>query len=304
MENCKINQNIIHRFINKKHIVPVVLTMFAVVLVFCQKTFSDSISVTPKSLFIEVQSSGTATVEFLNDQKIPLGNIPVTARSSKESVVAVVPDMGLTNSNGQVSFTITGISNGTATITFNTNILSKSLPVSVVSNIAPCAIADSSGGGVDEFAPEMMNDGIEKTDCSYHWIRTRKEVGQKRLGWIRLDWDEYVTVTRMIIQTTDCNESCGDDSSDALYIDPGRNLGNGMVQYLDKDEITWITDGEFIEEIGDVEYSFAEPITTKAIRIKKIAPSKDCKGQQSNPVVFEWKVYGTPSCNHTQRVRK
>jgi hypothetical protein len=144
-----------------------------------------------------------------------------------------------------------------------------------------------------------MNDGIEKDDCSYHWIRTRlvKEVGQKKTGWIRLDWDEDVTVARMLIQTTDCNESCGEDSDDALYIDPGRNIGNGVVQYLDTDGITWITDDEFIEEIGDVEYSFTEPITTKAIRVKKISPSTQCNGQQSNPVVFEWKVYGTPSCN-------
>jgi len=143
----------------------------------------------------------------------------------------------------------------------------------------------------------MMNDGIEKDDCSYHWIRTRKLDGQKKPGWIRLDWDENVTITKMLIQTTDCNESCGEDSDDAFYIDPGRNVGNGIVQYLDTDEITWITDNEFIEEIGDVEYSFTEPIATKAVRVKKISHSTQCKGQQSNPVVFEWKVYGTPSCN-------
>ncbi|MBI2471862.1 MAG: Ig-like domain-containing protein [Planctomycetes bacterium] len=295
MENRKIGQNIKPVFYSKKYIVPAVLIILT--LVFCQKTFSDSISVTSNSLFIDVQGSGTATVKILNDQKNPLSNIPVAARSNNESVVTVVPGIGLTNSNGQISFKIAGISNGTATITFNTNTLSKSLPVSVVSNIAPCAIADSSGGGVDEFAPEMMNDGVEKDNCSYHWIRTRKEVGQKKTGWIRLDWDEDVTVTRMIVQTTDCNESCGEDPDDALYIDSGRNVGNGIVQYLDEDEITWITDGEFIEEIGDVEYSFTKPITTKAIRIKKIAPSTQCNGQQSNPVVFEWKVYGTPSCN-------
>src|SRR3990170_649714 len=271
MENCKISQNIIHRVYVKKHVVPTVLVIFT--LVFCQTTFSDVISVTPDSLFIDVQSAGTATVKILSDQKNPLINISVAARSNKGSVATVAPSVGLTNSNGQISFTIAGISNGTATITFNTNTLSKSLPVSVVSNIAPCAIASSSGGGVDEFGPEMMNDGIEKDDCSYHWIRTRKLVGQKKPGWIRLD------------------------SDDAFYIDPGRNLGNGIVQYLDTDEITWITDNEFIEEIGDVEYSFTEPITTKAVRVKKISHSTECKGQQSNPVVFEWKVYGTPTCN-------
>jgi hypothetical protein len=297
MENSKISQNILAEVRIKKHITPVII--FILTLVFCQTAFSNTISITPDSLFIDVQSSGTATVRILNDQKNPLSNVPVTARSNKESVAVVSPTGGLTNSNGQISFTIAGISNGTATITFNSNTLSKSLPVSVVSNIAPCAIADSSGGGVDEFGPEMMNDGVEKNDCSYHWIRTRlvKEVGQKKTGWIRLDWDENVTVARMTIQTTDCNESCGEDPDDALYIDSGRNVGNGIVQYLDEDEITWITDGEFVEEIGDVEYSFTAPITTKAIRIKKISPSTQCNGQQSNPVVFEWKVYGTPSCN-------
>ena len=297
MENSKISQNILCEVHIKKHITHFVIFIFT--LVFCQTAFSNTISITPTSLFIDIQSSGTATVKILNDQKSPLSNVLVTARSNKESVAVVSPVGGLTNANGQISFTIAGISNGTATITFNSNTLSKSLPVSVVSNIAPCAIADSSGGGNDEFGPEMMNDGVEKDDCSYHWIRTRlvKEVGQKKIGWIRLDWDENVTVSEMVIQTTDCNESCGEDPDDALYIDPGRNVGNGIVQYLDEDEITWITDGEFIEEIGDVEYSFTEPITTKAIRIKKISPSTQCNGQQSNPVVFEWKVYGTPSCN-------
>ena len=297
MENSKISQNILYEVHIKKHITPVIIFIFT--LVFCQTAFSNTISITPNSLFIDIQSSGTATVKILNDQKSPLSNIPVTARSNKESVAVVSPIGGLTDSNGQISFTIAGISNGTATITFNSNTLSKPLPVSVVSNIAPCAIADSSGGGNDEFGPEMMNDGVEKNDCSYHWIRTRlvKGVGQKKIGWIRLDWDEDVTVARMTIQTTDCNGSCGEDPDDALYIDSGRNVGNGIVQYLDGDEITWITDGEFIEEIGDVEYEFAKPVTTKAIRIKKISPSAQCNGQQSNPVVFEWKVYGTPSCN-------
>src|SRR3972149_1991280 len=295
MENSKISQNITYEVHIKKHINHFIIFIFT--LVFCQTAFSNSISVTPDSLFIDVQSSGTATVKILNDQKSPLSNVPVNARSNKESVAVVAPSGGLTNSNGQISFTIAGMSNGTATITFNSNTLSKSLPVSVISNIAPCAIASSSGGGVDEFGPEMMNDGVEKNDCSYHWIRTKTESGKKKTGWIRLDWDEDVSITRMLIQTTDCNESCGEDSDDALYIDPGRNVGNGIVQYLDEDEITWITDGEFIEEIGDVEYSFTESITTKAIRVKKISHSTECKGQQSNPVVFEWKVYGTPSCN-------
>jgi hypothetical protein len=295
MENSKISQNILYEVHIKKHITPVIIFIFT--LVFCQTAFSNTISITPNSLFIDVQSSGTATVKILNDQKSPLSNVPVTARSNKESVAVVAPIGGLTNSNGQISFTIAGISNGTATITFNSNTLSKSLPVSVISNIAPCAIADSSGGGVDEFGPELMNDELEKEDCNYHWIRTQNKLGQKKPGWIRLDWEKEVTITRMTIQTTDCNESCGEDSNDFDYIDPGRNVGNGVVQYLDTDGITWITDDEFIEEIGDVEYSFTEPITTKAIRVKKISPSEQCNGQQSNPVVFEWKVYGTPSCN-------
>ncbi len=295
MENRKIAQYITGMFHTRKYLALTTVVIFF--LLFCQKAYSNSISVSPDSLFIDVQGSGTATVKILNDQKRPLGNILVSARSNKESVAVITPSRGLTNTNGQISFTITGKSNGTATVTFNADTLSKSLPVSVVSNIAPCAVADSSGGGIDEFGPEVMNDGIEKDDCSYHWIKTRKEVGQKKTGWISLDWDKNVTVVKMIIQTTDCNESCGEDPEDALYIDPGRNIGNGIVQYLDTDETTWITDGEFIEETGDVEYEFTQPITTKAIRIRKISPSTQCGGQQSNPVVFEWLVYGTPTCD-------
>src|SRR3990172_11134133 len=192
MENSKISQNITYEVHIKKHRIPVIIFIFT--LVFCQTAFSNTISITPNSLFIDLQSSGTATVKILSDQKSPLNNVLVTARSNRESVAAVAPIGGLTNSNGQISFTIAGISNGTATITFNSNTLSKSLPVSVVSNIALCAIASSSGGGVDEFGPEMMNDELEKEDCNYHWIRTQNKLGQKKHGWTRLDWEKEVTI--------------------------------------------------------------------------------------------------------------
>lgn len=278
----------------KNHIIFIVTFLF--ILIFCQTAFSNSISVSPDTLFVERHGSNTAIVEILNNQRSPLNSIPVTATSSDESVATVTPAKGLTNSDGQASFTITGISNGTATVNFSTDTLIEPLSVTVLSNIAPCAIASSSGGGVDNFGPEKMNDNVEKEDCSYHWIRTRNEIGQKRQGWIRLDWSENVTVSEMIIQTTNCDESCGKDLDDPFYIDPGRNTGSGIVQYLDEDEITWITNGEFVDEVGDVEYIFTKTIITKAIRIKKVLPSTQCKGQQSNPVVFEWKVLGTPSC--------
>ncbi len=278
----------------KNHIIFIVTFLF--ILIFCQTAFSNSISVSPDPLFVERHGSNTAIVEILNNQRSPLNNIPVTATSSDESVATVTPAKGLTNSDGQVLFTITGISNGTATVNFSTDTLIEPLSVTVLSNIAPCAIASSSGGGVDNFGPEKMNDNVEKEDCSYHWIRTRNEIGQKRQGWIRLDWSENVTVSEMIIQTTNCDESCGKDLDDPFYIDPGRNTGSGIVQYLDEDEITWITSGEFVDEVGDVEYIFTKTIITKAIRIKKVLPSMQCKGQQSNPVVFEWKVLGIPSC--------
>ena len=274
----------------------ILIITFIFTLGFCQTTFSDSMRVSPDSLILDIHSNGTATVKIFSDTGSPLRNIMVFAKSDKENIATVTPSKGLTNPNGEISFTITGVSNGTTKITFTANTLSDSLPITVVSNIASCAIASSSGGGIDDFGPEMMNDSIEKEDCSYHWIRTRNAIGQKKATWIRLDWDDDVTVTRMTIQTTDCNGSCGEDSDDPLFIDPGRNLGNGLVQYLEVDEITWITDNEFVNEIGDVEYSFIMPITTKAIRIKKISPSTKCRGQQSNPIVFEWKVYGTPSC--------
>jgi len=295
MENLKVNNRTLLQLNYKKYII--LLLTFTFLLTFCKIAFSSSISVSPNSLTIDVETYGTATVEVLNEQGSPSINTLVTATSGNETIAMVSPNRRLTNPNGQAFFTITGLSNGTATITFIANNLSTPLPVTVVSNIAPCGTASSSGGGTDEFGQEKMNDNIEKDACSYHWIRTRNEIGQKNQGWIRFDWTNNVIISRMVIQTTDCNESCGEDSEDPLFIDPGRNIGSGMVQYLDEDEITWITDGEFYDEIGDVEYLFAKSITTKAIRIKKIAPNPFCKGQQSNPVIFEWQVYGIPSCN-------
>lgn len=275
---------------------PIIAAAFICILISCQTAFSDSINIKPKLFIIDVQNTGTATVRILNQQNDPINGMPVMAKSNNENVAAVIPNLGLTDPNGQISFTVVGISNGTTTIAFGTDILSDSVPVTVVSNIAPCGKASSSGGGVDGFGPEVMNDGIEKTDCSYHWVRTRKEFGQKKMGWIRLDWDKDVTISRMVVQTTGCGGSCGEDADSPFYVDPGRNVGNGIVQYLDKDGSQWIKDGEFIEETGNVEYSFSDLITTRALLIKKILPSSKCKGQQSNPVIFEWKVYGTPSC--------
>lgn len=278
----------------KNHFVFIVIFLF--ISIFCQTAFSNSISVSPSPLFIEPQRIDIVVVEVLNNQKTPLSNVMVIATSSDEIVATVTPSKGLTDSNGQIFFTITGVSNGTATVNFKTDTLSETLSVVVLPNIAPCAIASSSGGGVNDFGPERMNDNLEKDNCSYHWIRTRNEIGQKKQGWIRLDWYKNVNISRMLIQTTNCDESCGKNSDNSFYIDSGRNTGSGIVQYLDEDGITWITDGEFAEEVGDVEYIFTKTITTKAIRIRKILPSTQCKGQQSNPVVFEWKVSGTPSC--------
>lgn len=274
----------------------ILAAVFICILIFCQAAFSENINVKPKLFIIDVQSTGTATIKILNHQNDPINGIPVTAKSNNEDIAAVVPNIGLTDPNGQILFTVIGVSNGTTTVAFDTNILSDSVPVTVVSNIAPCAKASSSGGGTDRFGPEVMNDGIEEADCSYHWVRTRKEFGQKKIGWIRLDWDKDVTISRMLIQTTGCNGSCGEDSDSPFYIDPGRNIGNGIVQYLDRNGSQWIRDGEFTEETGNVEYSFSDLITTRTLLIKKILPSSKCKGQQSNPVIFEWKVYGTPAC--------
>lgn len=272
------------------------LMPFIFTLIFCQTTLSDSMSVNPNSLILDVQNSNIITAEILSDQGNPLNDVMVVAIIDKEKVATVTPNKELTNSNGQISFTVAGISNGTAALTFSANALSNSIPLTVVSNIAPCATASSSGGGVNNFGPKTINDGKGKDNCTYHWIRTLNKAGLKKNAWIRLDWNEAVTLTRMTIQTTDCNESCGDDPDDPFYIDPGRNLGNGFVQYLHADATTWITDNKFAKETGDVEYSFTKPVTTKAIRIRKISPSAGCRGQQSNPVVFEWKVYGTPAC--------
>ncbi|MEP9411455.1 MAG: Ig-like domain-containing protein [Candidatus Brocadia sp.] len=274
----------------------ILLMPFIFTLVFCKITFSDSMNFSPNSLILDTQDSSTVTVKILSNQGNPLTGVMVTAKSNKENVATVTPDEGFTNSHGQVSFTISGISNGIAMLTFNANTLSNAMSITVVSNIAPCAIASSSGGGIKNFGPKMMNDGKGKDNCTYHWIRTQNEIGQKKNAWIRLDWNKAVTITRMTIQTTDCYESCGEDSDDPFYVDPGRNLGNGLVQYLHTDANTWITDDRFIKETGDIEYSFTKPVTTKAIRIRRISPAAECRGQQSNPVVFEWKVYGTPAC--------
>jgi hypothetical protein len=150
-----------------------------------------------------------------------------------------------------------------------------------VANIALEATASSSGGG-DPFAgfgPENMNDGQGGPACTMHWVEGASEPADE---WIRLDWTTPVKVYEMAIDTKACAEECGYNA--------GRNVGFGTVQWWDG--ASWVTDGSVADQQEEWSYTFSSPVETTAIRVYGIAVTPACGGQQSNPVIYEWYVYG------------
>lgn len=101
--------------IYKYGVFPIILV---VTFIFCRAAFSDSMAVSPNSFILGIQDTGTVTVKILNNQGNPVKNVVVSAKSNKEDIATVTPKEGLTNTNGQTSFTISGRSHGTATINF------------------------------------------------------------------------------------------------------------------------------------------------------------------------------------------
>ena len=152
-------------------------------------------------------------------------------------------------------------------------------PVETV-NIAPLAMASSSGGGDPYygFGPENMNDGKGGSDCTMHWVET----GTILDDWIALTWNTPVRVHKMAIDTKGCGVECGYNA--------GRNLGAGAIQWWNGS--AWITDGAVANKEEEWSWTFSTPIETTALRVYGIATAPACEGQQSNPVIYEWYVYG------------
>jgi hypothetical protein len=147
----------------------------------------------------------------------------------------------------------------------------------VCENLAPLAVASSSGGGVGDYGPQAMNDDVhEEDDCMYHWILAYDSPVD---DWIELEWSSPQTLYGVRFDTNHYA------SNDCTW---GRALAGGDVQWWDGS--SWVTDGTVAEQIDDWSYNFTAPVTTTRLRLYGVHANPDSPYQASNPVVYEWEA--------------
>ena len=149
-------------------------------------------------------------------------------------------------------------------------------------NIAADAVASVSEGGLNEFGPQKINDGVGEPTCSYAWIAT----SPTSTGvWMELRWPIPVTIASLYVQT----ENAVTPSSCTNQL--GRNIASGTVQYLDA-QSQWVSATTFTGLIDDVSVDLGAPVTTTALRIFDMRSGPG----NGNTVVYEWYVYAQSGC--------
>jgi hypothetical protein len=143
-------------------------------------------------------------------------------------------------------------------------------------NIAPQAVASSSGGGTGNRGPAAMNNNLLEASCDFHWVNAGDTPSGK---WIQLSWSAPVTVGRVWFDTAAVGgDSCGNNN--------GRTLAGGTLQYWSGTQ--WLGVSSVWNRTNDWSLTIT-PVTTTKIRLYDIvAPST---GQKLNPIIFEWRAY-------------
>jgi len=141
------------------------------------------------------------------------------------------------------------------------------------------ATASSSGGGASTtHGPTLMNDGKLQADCLFHWVSAGSTPGT---AWIQYDWPGAVVVGSISFDTTPAATAACSSSS-------GRSLAGGTLQHWNG--ASWVDIGTISGKTDDWSYSFTQ-ITTTKLRLYGVHAT-DTAGQMSNPVIFEWQVFG------------
>jgi hypothetical protein len=94
-----------------------VRTMFDSVASGVYKVDADSIAADPATLSTAPDDEDTVTITVEADGGV-VGNYPVKAATDDAGVATVSPKLAYTDGNGEVTFTVTSVADGEATITF------------------------------------------------------------------------------------------------------------------------------------------------------------------------------------------
>ncbi|MCB9555345.1 MAG: hypothetical protein H6707_04525 [Deltaproteobacteria bacterium] len=143
-------------------------------------------------------------------------------------------------------------------------------------NQATTALAASSGGGFGDKGPSAMIDGALQSSCGFHWITATSTPAD---SWIELSWSNAVRINQIEIDTAPEAGACSMSS--------GRTLAGGTLQYHDGSK--WVAIDTISNKLDDWTAAFPT-LETRRLRIYGAHASN--KGHfDSNPMIFEWKVY-------------
>ncbi len=119
-----------------------------------------------------------------------------------------------------------------------------------------------------------MNDGKLQKDCVFCWVSASSTPGS---SWIQYTWPSAVVIGSVTFDTVPVTTAtCGASA--------GRSLAGGTLQYWSG--TAWVTIGTITGKTDDWSYSFTQVTTTKLRLYGAHA------GKTSNPVIFEWQVFG------------
>jgi hypothetical protein len=143
-------------------------------------------------------------------------------------------------------------------------------------NLAPQAVASSSGGGyVAGYEPLQMNDGQLQSTCKFHWVSAESTPTGK---WVQLTWPGPVTFSNIWFDTAPPSGICG--------MSAGRTLAGGTIQY--HDGTSWVTLSTVSGKTGDWSASFAK-VSASKLRLYDLVAINS--GYAKNPMIFEWRVF-------------
>jgi hypothetical protein len=155
-------------------------------------------------------------------------------------------------------------------------------------DLALTAAADASGGGGTVSA---INDGVGKTVCApgnFLYVNDTRPLPSG--AWVQLIWPAQVDVDSFYIQTPAPGDMCG----------LGRNIASARVQVQtypgDGGLPYWQDVGSFSGQTGNIRFDLPTRINTDGIRIFDVAGVGD---YSTNPMMFEWHVYGGIKCQPT-----
>ncbi len=149
-------------------------------------------------------------------------------------------------------------------------------------NLALSATPFASEGGLANYAPTQLNNGVtEADDCFfYSWVKSSQ---QPSGAFFEYDWPTPVTIRSIYIDTvnglniTACNPT-------------GRNVKSASVQYWTGS--AWATVTTFSGQHDDIALTLPSPVTTTKLRLFDVTNDQG----NGNALIHEWYVYGAAGC--------